>query len=283
MSSAPAAAAVALRSAPEQNTRPAWVSTITRTASSATAAASPAASSDISCADNALRLGGESRVSVATPRDHGRMHQLGHGPDPRASRVEHCSAVPSRLPDGVPAPADGALPSLPGASSAATRSGSTCTCRSVRRAAATATSPRTRPRSWGRASPRPRTPTPRCWSSGWPGTCWRPRAAGGNRVLRRRYADAAAGRAPRLGAARDRRPVRAGAGRGGDHRGQPGVRHARVPRTAAGGRVHPHLVRDAVGGAARAAHPGPPAHAGPRRWRWWPRRGGPASRTSTWT
>jgi putative oxygen-independent coproporphyrinogen III oxidase len=38
------------------------------------------------------------------------MHQLGHGADLRSAGVEHCAAVPSRLPDGVPAPADGALP-----------------------------------------------------------------------------------------------------------------------------------------------------------------------------
>src|SRR5215217_5420361 len=38
------------------------------------------------------------------------MHQLGHGADTRGPRVEHCPAVPSRLPDGAPAPADGALP-----------------------------------------------------------------------------------------------------------------------------------------------------------------------------
>ena len=57
------------------------------------------------------------------------------------------------------------------ASSAAARSGSTCTSRSAPPAAATATSPRTRRRSWDPASPGPRTPTPPCSSCGWPGTC----------------------------------------------------------------------------------------------------------------
>ncbi len=61
------AAAVSFRSAPEQKTGPVWSSTITRTASSATAAASPASSSVISGVESALRLCGLSRVSVVTP------------------------------------------------------------------------------------------------------------------------------------------------------------------------------------------------------------------------
>ncbi len=56
-----------LRSMPEQNTRPVWVSTITRAAGSAIAASRWASSSRRSCADRALRLAGESSVIVATP------------------------------------------------------------------------------------------------------------------------------------------------------------------------------------------------------------------------
>ncbi|CAA9293746.1 MAG: Hypothetical radical SAM family enzyme in heat shock gene cluster, similarity with CPO of BS HemN-type, partial [uncultured Corynebacteriales bacterium] len=93
-----------------------------------------------------------------------------------------------------------------------------------------------------------------------PARARRAAAEGRDRVLRRRHADAAARRPPRLGAAGDRRPLRPGARGRGDHRGQPGVGHPGLPVPAAGGRLHPGLLRDAVGVAARAAGPGPPAH-----------------------
>jgi hypothetical protein len=56
----------AARSAPEQNTRPACVSTTARTPRSAPASPSRADSSATSWADSALRLCGESSVTVAT-------------------------------------------------------------------------------------------------------------------------------------------------------------------------------------------------------------------------
>src|SRR3954469_99813 len=55
------------RSIPEQNTRPVWSSTTTRTSSSASASPSAARSCARIARDSALRLAGESRVSVATP------------------------------------------------------------------------------------------------------------------------------------------------------------------------------------------------------------------------
>ena len=83
--------------------------------------------------------------------------------------------MPSVLPDGDPAPADGSLPGVgarrPGRRG---RSGSTCTCRSARCAAATATSTPTPPSELGRRGPAPRgrrTPTPRSPRSGWPAGC----------------------------------------------------------------------------------------------------------------
>ena len=54
------------RSAPEQKTLPVAVRTTTRTAASAAAPARPSASSSSSCAESALRLCGESSVSVQT-------------------------------------------------------------------------------------------------------------------------------------------------------------------------------------------------------------------------
>ena len=56
------------RSIPEQKTRPVWSSTTTRTVSSASASASACRSWARSARESALRLAGESRVSVATPR-----------------------------------------------------------------------------------------------------------------------------------------------------------------------------------------------------------------------
>src|SRR4051812_41733408 len=65
-SSAPPPAASS-RSIPEQNTRPAWSSTTTRTAGSAKASFSADRSWARIARERALRLAGESRVSVATP------------------------------------------------------------------------------------------------------------------------------------------------------------------------------------------------------------------------
>src|SRR5690606_22123945 len=124
------ACSVSFRSAPEQNTGPVWSSTTTRTAGSAIASASPARSWVISGVDSALRLCGLSRVRVATPcavvartkgrssvmpRDYwgssargragGRRTAAGGAPPARRR-----GSVPGRLPDGAPAPPDGALP-----------------------------------------------------------------------------------------------------------------------------------------------------------------------------
>ena len=55
------------RSAPEQNTVPAPVSTMARTSSSPVASRNARSSSSSNCADKALRLCGESSVSVRTP------------------------------------------------------------------------------------------------------------------------------------------------------------------------------------------------------------------------
>src|SRR3954469_8487941 len=57
------------RSIPDQNTRPVWSSTTTRTASSASAVSRASRSCARIARESALRLAGESRVSVATPRE----------------------------------------------------------------------------------------------------------------------------------------------------------------------------------------------------------------------
>ena len=63
------------------------------------------------------------------------------------------------------------------------------------------------------------------------------------------------------------------AGRRRDHhRGQSGVGRCGRAGSAARGRLHPDLVRHAVGRAARARHVGPGALRRPRRRGWWPRR-----------
>jgi hypothetical protein len=62
------AAAVSVRSAPDEKTWPVWVNTITRTASSRSASSSAASSCSIKATERALRFGGLSSVSVATPR-----------------------------------------------------------------------------------------------------------------------------------------------------------------------------------------------------------------------
>ena len=72
--------------------------------------------------------------------------------------------MPSVPPEGEPAPSDGSLPASASSRAAGDPWGSTCTCRSVRRGAATATStPTPRPSSGGsgRLPGRRATPTPR--------------------------------------------------------------------------------------------------------------------------
>ena len=145
------------------------------------------------------------------------------------------------------------------------RSGSTSTCRSARRAAATATSTPTRRPSW-RAPARPRT--------GWLDAVRREleRAAA---VVGPRPVDTVfvgGGTPSLLGAERlatvldaVRSTFGLAPGRGGDDREQPGVDVAGVLRGPGRGRLHPGLAGDAVGGPARAARAGAPAHAGPGR------------------
>ena len=143
------------------------------------------------------------------------------------------------------------------------RSGSTSTCRSARRAAATATSTPTRPRSWRDPARRRTAGSTRCARSWrWPGP-WsgHGRSTPCSSAAGRRRCSAPRGSAEVL----DAGPVdvRAGPGRGGDDREQPGVDLAGVLRRPRRGRVHPGLAGDAVGGPARPARAGAPAHAGP--------------------
>ena len=178
----------------------------------------------------------------------------------------------------------GRCPRRRSATSAGGRSGGTSTCRSARCAAATATSTPTPPRSsaTGRQPGDVRRGGDRRDPAGPPGARRRG-PAGLDGLPRRRYADAAAARRPDRDPGRAGRGVRARRGRRGHHRVQPGQRHAVGPRRAAVGRLHPDLVRHAVGGPARAGHPGPhprPA-AGARRWS--SGRGQPASSRSAST
>ena len=159
--------------------------------------------------------------------------------------------MPSAPPRANPPPPMAApSPTRRWPSSGAVRSGSTCTCRSARCAAATATSTPTQPRTSAArptpaAPPARRTPRPPSTRSGLPAGA-RDVDRPCRRSFRRRYADAAgAGRAG-LGAGRDRRGVRARARRRGDDRGQPGQRGAVGPRGAAPGRLRPDLLRHAV-------------------------------------
>ncbi len=173
-----------------------------------------------------------------------RIHR---GPD-RGSRITGAATL-----DGCP---PSPVPSL---------SGSTSTCRSARRAAATATSTPTRRRSWPDPAPRRTAGSTRCAGSSRGPAPWSGRgrwtrcssAAGRRRC--------SAPRGSRDGARRRPVDVRAGPGRGGDDREQPGVDVAGVLRRPGRGRVHPGLAGDAVGRPARAARAGAPAHAGPGR------------------
>ena len=72
-----------------------------------------------------------------------------------------------------------------------------------------------------------------------------------------------------------------GARRRGDHRGEPGFRHPGVPPAAGRRRLHPGVLRDAVGRPARAEGPRPHPHAQPRARRWCSGHGTPASRSAS--
>ncbi len=169
--------------------------------------------------------------------------------------------MPSSLPSGDPAPADGALPGdgrWP--SWAPARSGSTCTCRSARCGAATATSTPTPPPS-SATSPAPRarrTPRPAIAE-----VRLARRVLGdrdlpvADRLLRRRYADAAPGGRPGVGPGAPSPRSSGSPRRRGHHRGQPRQRDRRGPPGAARGRLHPAELRHAVGRRPRARHPRP--------------------------
>ena len=128
-----------------------------------------------------------------------------------------------------------------------------------------------------------RTPAPRSRRSGWPGGCSARPAPGRDGLLRRRHPDAAQPGRPRRGPGRDRRRARAGAGRRGHHRGQPGQRHQGRPGRAARGGLHPDLVRHAVRGRPRADRAGPHPRPGPGPGRGGVGAGGRASSRSAWT
>ena len=172
---------------------------------------------------------------------------------------------------------------LPWAGCPPLRSGSTSTCRSARRGAATATSTPTRRPSWPGPARRRTGGWTRCAAS------WRwPRSVVGPRPVDTVFVGGGTpsllgARAARRGARRRPVDVRAGPGRRGDDGEQPGVDVAGVLRRAGRGRVHAGVAGDAVGGAARAAGAGAPAHAGAARSRRRGRRARRGSRTSTWT
>ncbi len=169
--------------------------------------------------------------------------------------------MPSALPDGEPAPADGALPASALAVSAGVRSGSTSTCRTARCAAATAISTPTcraksaagETRRAGSTRRSPRSPRPR--------RVLGPAApAARHRLLRWRHPDADGALGAGLDRGRGSRGVRAARGRRGDHRGQPGECERGEPEGAARRRHQPDLVRDAERCPARAGRPRPAAH-----------------------
>ena len=166
--------------------------------------------------------------------------------------------MPSTLPEGEPAPADGSLPRV-GARRAwgSGRSGSTCTCRSARCAAATATSTPTPPSELGDAPGASRASYAEAAVAevrlARTGARRRSTCRCRHGLLRRRHADPAAAAATCRGGGRVDDEFGLAAGRRGDHRVQPGQRHRRRPGRAARGRHQPGLVRHAVGGAARAA------------------------------
>ena len=156
-----------------------------------------------------------------------------------------------------PGPADGAPPRRgAGRARRAGRSGSTCTCRSARCAAATATSTPTPPTELGPPAGAPRrlagrrTPRPRSPRSGWParvlGDVDVPVVDG---LLRRRHADAAAAR-PTWARSLAAIDAEFGLAPGAEvtTEANPDSVDAGRPRRAARGRLHPDLVRHAVGG-----------------------------------
>src|SRR4051812_43980140 len=98
-------------------------------------------------------------------------------------------------------------------------------------------------------------------------------AGGRDGVLRRRHADAPAGRPARRDTRRDQRDLRARRRRGGDGRGEPGDGRAGHARRAPGRRLHADLARDAERPAPRPGRARPPPHARRRG-----RRGGARAR-----
>ena len=188
----------------------------------------------------------------------------------------------ARLPDGDPAPADGALPAeaLAGGRDAAVRR---LRARAVLRDALRLlrlqhvrpgrARRRARARLRGRACSRSSASPRGCSATAPP--------AGGHRLLRRRHADAA-GRRPSWRGSCDaiERPVRARPGRRGHHRGQPRVGRPGRAGGAARGGLHAALARDAERRAARAGDARPRALPRPRRGRGRARRAPPASSRS---
>ena len=161
--------------------------------------------------------------------------------------------MPSVLPDGEPAPPDGSLPAV-GARRHREATVRVLRARAVLRGAVRLLRlqhlHRLRARLTCPAPPGRRTPTRRSPRCGSPGRSSATRTSPVETVFfGGRHADAAAARRPGPDARRDRRRVRAGAGRRGDDRVEPGQRRRRRPRPAARRRVQPDLVRHAVVGA----------------------------------
>ena len=286
--------AASARSMPEQKTRPVWSSTTTRTASSASASSSAAFSWARIARESALRLAGESRVSVATPRAtvtcttrsevtaaSCRAGRCGAAHWEQMNTVLPLLPAPglpagSPGPDALPADARAGLSSTPfglyvHVPFCATRCGycdfNTYTSDELGPGANRVGVRRHRDR---RAAPGRRDPGP--------GPADRL-----HRLRRRRHPDPAPGRRPRRRPRRDPRPLPGGRRRRGDHRGQPGDGRPRLPRPAARGRVHAGEPRHAVGRRARArpSSTGGTPPAGRSRPRTRPAQ--PASSTSTST
>ena len=136
--------------------------------------------------------------------------------------------MPPAQPAGEAAPADGALPARSLQRGADRPSVSTCTCRSARSAAGTATSTPIRPPTRdcagclsGDVCRRRRSPR-----SGWRGGCSGTPTCRSRRCFRWRYADAAAAGGPGEHRRGDRQEFGLCAGRGGDDRVQPRQRRA---------------------------------------------------------
>ena len=119
--------------------------------------------------------------------------------------------VPSALPSVIPRPSTGRCRRRCSRGVGTGRWASTCTCRSARPAAATATSTPTRPPSCARRLAETGELRGRGARRDRPGRAGAAtRAAGVDGLRRRRHPTLLARRRPRLGAAPDRRPVRAG-------------------------------------------------------------------------